>query len=86
MNRQLNQSAKTSRQNRGGILSDSGQVQVAVWKENSEFERHQDIFTQYSMGIFYDFSKPLRLLESPGWNSGIKVSSEGDFFVFTHES
>ena len=68
------------------MASKTGHVQVAVWKDSHEFERHQDVFTQYSMGMFYDFSKPLRLLESPGWNADIKVVSEGDFFVFTHET
>ena len=84
----MNTDIKKSTRSKAGLSPDvpgSGLVQVAVWKENADFERHQDIFTQYSMGIFYDFSKPLRLLDSPGWNSGIKTKSDGDFFVFTHE-
>lgn len=63
----------------------AGTVRVAVWKDSPEVEKYQDVFTNYSSNVFFDFSKPLKLLESPGWNSSIKTNSEGDFFVFTSD-
>ena len=86
----MNTDVKKSSKSRGRVSAPeavvgAGQVQVAVWRESDDFEKHQDIFTQYSMGVFYDFSKPLRLLDSPGWSSGIRARSDGEFFVFTNE-
>lgn len=74
-----NSSSKTRK------ASNKGTVQVAVWRENSEFERYHDVFTNYSKDIFFDFARPLKLLDGPGWSSSIKTSSDGDFFVFSSD-
>lgn len=67
--------------------SPKGFVQVAVWKESLEILKHQDVFTNYSQEVFYDFVRPLKVLDAPGWSSMIKVSPSEDegFFVFRTE-
>ncbi len=64
-----------------------GCVKVAVWKDNDEVTKLNDVFTNYSQDVFYDFVRPLRLLDSPGWHSSIKVSpsEEEGFYVFTSD-
>jgi len=76
---------KSTRTNRSKAKVSQGTVQIAVWRENPEIVRAQDVFTNYSQEMFYDFAKPLRLLDSPGWNSAIRVDSKRDegFFVFS---
>ncbi len=64
-------------------LKGSGVVQIAIWKDNPEVARWQDVFTNYSQEVFYDFSKPLRILDGPGWHSAIRTSTQEDFFVFS---
>ncbi len=75
----------TSPETQRAVPPSAGTVRVAVWKDGPEVERYQDVFTNYSSNIFFDFSKPLKLLESPGWSSSIRTNSEGDFFVFTSD-
>jgi len=76
---------KPTRTNRSKSKASQGTVQIAVWKESPEVVRAQDVFTNYSQDMFYDFAKPLRLLDSPGWSAAIRIESKGDdgFFVFS---
>lgn len=60
-----------------------GTVQVAIWKDSPEILKMQDVFTNYSQDLFYDFSKPLKLLDSPGWGAHIQTESDQGFFVLT---
>ncbi|MDB5038508.1 MAG: hypothetical protein JWQ35_2036 [Bacteriovoracaceae bacterium] len=64
-------------------LKGSGVVQIAVWKDSAEAAKWQDVFTNYSTDVFYDFSKPLRLLDGPGWHSSIRTSTQEEHFVFS---
>ncbi len=64
-------------------LKGSGVVQIAIWQDHPEIAKHQDVFTNYSQEVFYDFSKPLRILDGPGWHSSIRTKAQDDFFVFT---
>jgi hypothetical protein len=61
--------------------SGSGVAQVAIWKDSSEVL--QDVFINYSHDVFYDFAKPLRLLDAPGWSPMVKTGSDEGFFVFS---
>lgn len=76
---------KSARQNKPKSKISQGTVQVAVWRESSDLGRFHDVFTNYSQEIFYDFEKPLKLLDSPGWSAAIRVESKQDdgFFVFS---
>jgi hypothetical protein len=64
-------------------LKGAGIVQIAIWKDSPEIAKYQDVFTNYSQEVFYDFAKPLRILDGPGWHSSIRTSSQEDFFVFS---
>jgi hypothetical protein len=64
-------------------LKGSGVVQIAIWKDSPEIAKMQDVFTNYSQEVFYDFNKPLRILDGPGWHSSIRTSTQEDFFVFS---
>lgn len=64
-------------------LKGSGVVQIAIWKDSPEIAKYQDVFTNYSQEVFYDFNKPLRILDGPGWHSSIRTSTQEDFFVFS---
>ncbi len=67
----------------GANQSGSNTVQVAVWKEGHEDRRALDGLNQEA---FYDFSRPLRLLDSSGWGGQIKATSDGQgFFVFSSQ-
>lgn len=61
----------------------SGVVQVAIWRENPEASKWQDVFTNYSQEVFFDFSRPLKILDGKGWSPSIRVSTQDDFFVFS---
>jgi hypothetical protein len=66
--------------------SQKGTVQVAVWKDSAEIVKAQDVFTNYSSDTFYDFVRPLKVLEGSGWSSMIKAKSDDEgFFVFSAE-
>jgi hypothetical protein len=60
-----------------------GVVQIAIWKDNPELLKMQDVFTNYSQDLFYDFSKPLHLLDSPGWSPTIRTESNEGFYVLS---
>lgn len=63
----------------------AGMVQIAIWKESPEVMKYQDVFTNYSQDVFFDFSRPLKILDGTGWNSTIRTSKQDDFFVFSTE-
>jgi hypothetical protein len=66
--------------------SKAGTVKIAVWKDNQEILKHQDVFTNYSQDVFYDFVRPLKLLDSPGWSSSIRISPSDDgLFTFSSD-
>jgi len=65
--------------------SEAGIVQVAIWRDHPAALRMHDVFTAYSHDLFYDFAKPLRLLDSSGWSSQIRAGSADGFFVFTYD-
>ena len=63
----------------------SGIAEVAIWKDNPDITKFDDIFTQYSKELFFDFTKPLFVFDSIGWSSNFQAESKGDgFFVITN--
>lgn len=57
-----------------------GAVQVAIWKDPYQ---PVDLLGSTSESIFFDFSKPLRIFDSPTWNSQITTQADDDFFVLS---
>ena len=61
----------------------SGVARVAVWEEHPELTKFDDLHAQYSRELFYDFSKPLKLLDSPYWSRSIDARLDKDFFILS---
>jgi len=75
---------KNSKTKSERVKARGGSVQVAVWKDSAEIVKSQDVFTNYSSDTFYDFVRPLRVLEGAGWSSMIKAKADDEgFFVFS---
>jgi len=62
---------------------DSGIVHVAVFEEILEGMDAVDIVGNTSSDIFFDFSRALRLMNTPVWGSSIKTSTDSGFFVLS---
>ena len=60
----------------------AGMVQIAVWRDKTDLMLVEEAMTQGGE-VFFDFSRPLQILDSPGWSSQIKTNSDGGFFVFS---
>jgi len=60
-----------------------GMAKVAVWKDNSIDRRMQGLFSMSPEGTFFDFSKPLQVLDSSQWSSQIKMETQESFFCFS---
>ena len=60
----------------------AGTVQVAVWRDRSDLAMMEEALTQTGE-VFFDFSRPLQILDSPGWSSQIQTDSDDGFFVFS---
>lgn len=56
---------------------------MAVWKDRLDQADGLDLFQGVSQDCFYDFVKPLRVLEGHQWSRAIRAQSEPDYFVFT---
>ncbi len=61
----------------------SGVARVAIWKDSEGTVKLHDVFTTYSQGVFYDFAKPIQLLDGYGWNSAIRTDDADGFFTIT---
>lgn len=60
-------------------------VQVAVFENNPGSYPHADVLSLTSDESFFDFTRPLQILEGRGWNSSIRVwnADQEGFFVLT---